>query len=310
MMLRVALVGLLLTFARTVSADVSPTRITVHHDGAEGPLPAPLTRFFTLGEPMAYVDWLCLETDRDRGSSVELPLARLSVLDDDGVPVGRWRSASGATHRFRAFHVALGNGATRYRYCTRVLPRGWGEDSVRFVATRDASRITAVAFAIDGDARGCEGVSCGVLAPRLAGFTYGATAASYGYVGIGAWSSAELVSGGLGLGVTRLRVSGALPLLYIAAGFPKSVRLSAQAGLAFPLTFASTPVEGGGSAIGPGLGAYWAQCLDLRTPIAPRLCLGAEVDATIEGVLRGGALDDVRPRLLFSWYVALGAGPR
>jgi hypothetical protein len=70
-----------------------------------------------------------------------------------------------------------------------------------------------------------------------------------------------------------------------------------------------TELREGGSAIGSGIGAYWAQCLELRTTVAPSLCLGAEIDGAVEGALRGGSLDDVRPRMLFAWYVALGLGP-
>jgi len=64
----------------------------------------------------------------------------------------------------------------------------------------------------------------------------------------------------------------------------------------------------GGSALGIGVGSYWAQCLELRTPVAPHVCVGAQIDGAVEGALRGGALDDVRPRLLFAWFVALGLG--
>lgn len=101
-----------------------------------------------------------------------------------------------------------------------------------------------------------------------------------------------------------------MPLLYITAGWPSSLRLSAQAGLALPVTVASTALEGGGSALGAGVGAYWAQCLEVRVTLAPRLCLGAEVDGAVEGALRGGALDDVGPRGIASWFVTLGIGPR
>ena len=107
--------------------------------------------------------------------------------------------------------------------------------------------------------------------------------------------------------MTRFRAAAFVPLLYITAGSPTALRFSAQAGLALPLTIASTEVDGGGSALGTGLGAYWAQCIELRTLVAPSLCLGAEIDGAVEGALRGGALDDVRPRVLFAWYVALGA---
>ncbi|CAN5171767.1 hypothetical protein BH09MYX1_BH09MYX1_08780 [soil metagenome] len=300
----------LLTASIPAAASETPTRITVHHDGSADPAVDAISRFFTLGEPMAYVDWLCLETNGDRGDAIELELARISVLDENGLKLGELTSASGTHHQFRAFHHALGNGAMRYRYCTRVLPRAWGEDSVRFVATGDASRTTRLIFAIDGDSRGCGGVTCGALEPKLAGFTYGSAAAAFSYGALGFWQSAELDAKGLGAGITRLRVTAFVPLLYIAAGFPKSVRLAAQAGFAFPITIASSMLEGGGSAIGTAIGAYWAQCLELRTAVVPRLCLGAEVDAALEGALRGGALDDVRPRLVFSWYLALGAGPR
>jgi hypothetical protein len=294
----------LLGGAHVAGASTAPIRVTAHHDGDSGPTTEPIRRFFTLGEPMAYVDWLCLETDRDLGASVEEELARFTVVDEAGVRLGHFTSASGARHFFRAFHVALGNGVVRHRYCTRVLPRAWREDAVRFVAERDATRTTELAFAVDGDTR-CNGVACGVLEPKWAGFTYGATAARFSWAGAGFWPSTELTGGTFAVNATRFRIGAFVPLLYVAAGHPKVVRLSAQAGFAFPITLASTP-SNGGSALGTAAGAYWAQCLEVRLPIAPQLCLGAEVDAAVEGVVRNGALDDVQPRLLLSWWLALG----
>ncbi len=285
-------------------AAVAPVRVTAHHDGSNGPTVEPIHRFFTLGEPLAYVDWLCLETDRDLGATIEEELARFSVVDESGMRLGAFTSASGARHVFRAYHVALGNGATRFRYCTRVLPRAWTEESLRFVAERDATRTTGLAFAVDGDTR-CNGVACGTLEPKWAGFTYGASATRFSWAGAGFWPSTELVGGSFSANATRFRVAAFVPLLYIAAGHPKVVRLSAQAGLALPLTLASTAKDGG-SALGTAVGAYWAQCLELRLPVTPQLCLGTEIDAAVEGVVRSGALDDLQPRLVMSWWLALG----
>lgn len=302
-----ALAVLLLT--AHAHADFSPSRVTVNHDGAEGPSPQPITQFFTVGEPLAYVDWLCLESERDLGAEVVVRLSRITALDESGVALGGFTSASGADHAFSAHHVPIGNGLSRYRYCTRVLPREWRADAVRFAAEHDASRVTGVSFAVDGDSR-CAGAECGRLAPRLTGFTYGASAAAFSQATFGFWQSAELSSAGLGPGVTRFRLGASVPLLYITVGWPKSLRLAAHAGFTFPVTVASSALEGGGSALGAAVGAYWAQCLELRAPLVPRVCLGAEVDAALEGAMRGGALDDVRPRALFSWFLALGLGPR
>ena len=306
--------ALVLILAAPTVARAEPTAVSVHNDGPAGP-GMPLATFFTNGDPLAYVDWLCLDADHDEGAELDVTLARITVLDEDGAPLGYFTSASGLQHRFRAFQAAsdgAADGAARVRYCTRVLPRAWREDAVRFVRDddRDASRTTRVTFAIDGDPRGCSGQACGALTPRFTGFTYGASAARFSYGSVGFWRGSSIERGGLGDGVTRLRVAAFVPLLYITAGWPTSLRLSAQAGLALPVTVASTPVEGGGSALGAGAGAYWAQCLELRVTLAPRLCLGAEIDGAVEGALRGGALDDVGPRAIASWFVALGIGPR
>ena len=307
MKLRVAPLLALVLAVPPAFAGATPFAVTAHHDGAAGPTVEPIRRFFTLGEPMAYVDWLCLETDRDLGATLDEELSRFTVADESGVRLGHFASASGAHHVFHAFHVPLGNGATRFRYCTRVLPRAWREDAIRFVPERDATRTTGLAFAVDGDTR-CNGIACGVLEPKWAGFTYGSAAARFAWAGLGFWPSTDLDGGSFAVTATRFRVAGFVPLLYIGAGHPKSVRLSAQAGFAFPLTVAST-VLSGGSALGTAVGAYWAQCLELRLPVVPQLCIGAEVDGAVEGVLRAGALDDVRPRLVLSWWVALGASP-
>ena len=169
--------------------------------------------------------------------------------------------------------------------------------------------VRRVIFALDGDSRGCSGTQpCGALVPRFTGFAYGAAAARFTYGALGFWRTAELRGGELDGGVTRLRAAAFLPLLYITAGSPTSLRLTAQAGVALPITIASTELRQGGSAVGTGIGAYWAQCLELRAPVAPNVCIGAELDGAVEGALRGGALDDVRPRLLFAWFVALGLG--
>jgi hypothetical protein len=294
----------LLTSTASARAEGEPASIAVHSDGTDGPLAPALTRFFTTGEPLAYVDWLCLGTEADVGPFLDLELARLTALDQDGAVLGHFTTQSGARHRFRPFH-----GASGHRYCTRVLPRAWTDDSVRFVAARDAARVTRVTFALDGDSRGCRGGGpCGALAPRLTGFAYGSAAARFTYGSLGFWRSAELDGGELGIGVTRLRAAAFVPLLYITAGSPTSLRFSVQAGVALPVTIASTELRDGGSALGTGIGAYWAQCLELRTPVAPNLCAGAEIDGAVEGALRGGALDDVRPRMIFAWYVALGLG--
>ncbi len=312
LLLTLACIAALITVSARAAAEVAPTAVAVHADGKDGPLSAALGRFFTQGEPLAYVDWLCLGTEADVGPSLDLELARLTVLADDGDVLGHFTSRSGLRHRFRPFHVAptVPSAAVRYRYCTRVLPRAWTEDSVRFVATRDASRVARVTFAIDGDSRGCNSaLPCGSLEPRLTGFAYGSSAARFTYGAVGFWRTAELRSGSLDGGVTRLRAAAFVPLLHISAGSPTALRLSAQAGIALPLTIASTELREGGSAIGTGIGAYWAQCLELRTAVVPSLCLGAEIDGAVEGALRGGSLDDVRPRMLFAWYVALGLGP-
>lgn len=312
LLLALACVAALLTTSARAAAEVAPSSVTVHADGKDGPLPAALGRFFTQGEPLAYVDWLCVGTDADVGPSLDLELARLTVLADDGDVLGHFASQSGLRHRFRPFHVApsVSNAAVKYRYCTRVLPRAWTEDSVRFVATHDASRVTRVTFAVDGDSRGCNSARpCGSLEPRFTGFAYGSGAARFTYGALGFWRTAELRGGALDGGVTRLRAAAFVPLLHISAGSPSALRLSAQAGIALPLTIASTELREGGSAIGTGIGVYWAQCLELRTTVAPSLCLGAEIDGAVEGALRGGSLDDVRPRMLFAWYVALGLGP-
>jgi len=168
---------------------------------------------------------------------------------------------------------------------------------VRFVTTRDASQVSRVVFGLDGDSRGCRGTrACGELAARFTGFSYGAAATRFTYASVGFWRGAELEHGALEGGVTRFRVAAFVPLLSITAGSPTSVRLSAQAGVALPITVASTELRDGGSALGAGMGAYWAQCLELRTLVAPNLCVGAEVDGAVEGAQRGGALHDVRPR--------------
>jgi hypothetical protein len=306
-----ACASLCLLLAAPVLARAEPTAVSVYNDGPAGP-GRQLATFFTNGEPLAYVDWLCLDADHDEGAELDVALARISVLDEDGTPLGHFTSASGLQHRFRAFPVAPGDGVARARYCTRVLPRAWSDDAVRFVLEhdRDASRTTRVVFTLDADVRGCNGHACGALTPRFTGFTYGASAARFSYGSIGFWRGSSIEHGGLGEGVTRLRVAAFVPLLYITAGSPSSLRLSAQAGLALPITLASTALEGGGSALGAGAGAYWAQCVDLRVTLAPRLCLGAEIDGAAEGALRGGALDDVRPHAIVSWFVALGIGPR
>jgi hypothetical protein len=169
--------------------------------------------------------------------------------------------------------------------------------------------VTRVTFAVDGDSRGCSSASpCGSLEPRFSGFAYGSAAARFAYGAVGFWRTAELRDGALDGGVTRLRAAAFVPLLHISVGSPTALRLSAQAGIALPFTIASTELREGGSAIGTGIGAYWAQCLELRTNVAPTLCLGAEIDGAVEGALRSGSLDDVRPRMLFAWYVALGLG--
>ena len=298
----------LLTPATTAFADAKPSSVTIHSNGTGGPLTTSLPSFFTLGDPLAFVDWLCLGTDGDLGPTLDMELARLTVQDDDGNAIGHFASQSGAHHRFRAFHDVPAAGVSKFRYCTRVLPRAWSEESVRFVTTRDASRISRATFALDGDSRGCEAAQpCGALPPRFTGFAYGSASARFTYGALGFWRGANLEGGTLGRGVTRFRAAAFVPLLYITAGSPTALRFSAQAGLALPLTIASTEVDGGGSALGTGLGAYWAQCIELRTLVAPSLCLGAEIDGAVEGALRGGALDDVRPRVLFAWYVALGA---
>ena len=311
LLLALACVAALLTTSAHAFADVTPVAVTVHGDGNDTPLPAAIERFFTQGEPLAYVDWLCLATDADVGPSLDLELARLTVLAEDGDVVGHFASRSGLRHRFRPFHVVptVASAAVRYRYCTRILPRAWTDDSVRFVATRDASRVTRVTFAVDGDSHGCSSaMPCGSLEPRLTGFAYGSAAARFSYGTLGFWRTAELRGGALDGGVTRLRAAAFVPLLHISAGSPTALRFSAQAGLALPFTIASTELREGGSAIGSGIGAYWAQCMELRTPVAPNLCLGAEIDGAVEGALRGGSLDDVRPRMLLAWYVALGLG--
>ena len=304
LLLTLACIVALVTVSVRAAADVAPTSVTLHADGTDGPAAASLGRFFTQGEPLAYVDWLCLGTDADVGPWLDLELTRLGVLDEDGEPIGHFTSQSGLRHRFRQFH-----GAATYRYCTRVLPRAWRDDAVRFVVTRDASRVTRVTLAFDGDSRGCSGaLPCGSLAPRLTGFAYGTAAARFTYGALGFWRTAELRGGDLDGGVTRFRAAAVVPLLHISAGSPTSLRLSAQAGIALPITLASTELREGGSALGAGIGAYWAQCLELRTPVAPKVCIGVEVDGAVEGALRKGSLDDVRPRMIFAWYVALGLG--
>lgn len=308
-LLAIAIAVTLLMSATKGFAYTEPSSMTVHSDGGGVPLAASLPSFFTLGDPLAFVDWLCLGTDSDLGPSLDMDLARLTVQDEDGNAVGRFASQSGAHHRFRPYHHAGAEGVVTFRYCTRVLPRAWSEESVRIVTTRDASRLSRATFALDGDSRGCrQAQPCGALTPRLTGFAYGSASARFTYGALGFWQSAELEGGTLGRGVTRFRAAAFVPLLYLSAGSPTALRVSAQAGLALPITIASTDVEGGGSALGAGLGAYWAQCFELRTPVAPSLCLGAQIDGAVEGALRGGALDDVRPRIIFAWYVALGAG--
>lgn len=135
-----------------------------------------------------------IRTDADVGPFLDLELARFAVLDQEGARLGQFISRSGARHRFRPFHATSG-----HRYCTRVLPRAWADDSVRFAAARDGARVTRVTFALDGDSRGCRGSEpCGALAPRLTGFAYGAAAARFTYGSLGFWRTAELDGAELG----------------------------------------------------------------------------------------------------------------
>ena len=297
--------------ARAQVPQFRPTSISVRHDGkVSGPSGDALAHFGPLGDPFAYIDWLCLESADDLGPSVSVDLRDVSVVGDGRV-VGGFASASGDAHELRAYRLA-GDAGPR-AYCAHIRPRAYDVDTVRFVALADTHRLSRLQFAYRGDTRGCvaprdgAATDCGSLSPAFGSFTYGGTATSFAYVALSRAASMNLGEQSAA-DVTRLRLSGFLPLLYIGAGSPTSLHLSAEAGFALPVTLSSTTTRGG-RLLGFGFGPYWAQCLNLRTAVAPRVCAGVELDAVLEGVTTpSGAFDGLAPHVVASWFVSVGVG--
>jgi hypothetical protein len=291
-----------------------PLAITLRHDSASGPA-GEVTHFGQLGEPLAYTDWLCIEAPSDRGDSLTLDLRDISVMGDEGQRVGRFVSAGGNLHTFRAY--PLGQGAERfYEYCAHIRPSAWSTDTLRFVPESDAHRLVRLDFAWRGDTAGCaaagsERRGCGSLTPNAGGFAYGGAAVLYFWLGVSRAQSSYLGEGGaaLGPGITRLRLAAYWPLLYLSFGTMRTFAISAEAGFALPVTVASTAAPAGGGVVGFGFGPYWAQCLSIRAPVAPRICAGAELDGAIEGATTTrSALDDLALHAVASWFVSVGVG--
>ncbi len=291
-----------------------PLRITVRHDSYESGAAAQVVHFGALGEPLAYIDWLCVETSSDLGESLMVDLRDLAAMGDEGQRVGHFVSASGNTHSFRAFHHREREGRV-FQYCAHIRPNEWSTDTVRFVADGETHRLARLDFAWKGDTAGCvsksgEPAECGSLTPNVVGFTYGPSALSYWSLGLGRAQSSYLGEDGnvIGRGAVRLRLSAYLPLLYLAIGSTKTLATSVEAGFAIPLTLASTPSVAGGSLMGLGFGPYWASCLVLRSTVAPRICAGVEVDGVLEGSSKGGTLDEIAPHVAVSWFLSVGLG--
>ena len=299
----------------SLASATEPLAITVRQDSyASGPS-TQLTHFGVLGEPLAYIDWLCVETPTDLGEARVFDLRDISLIGDDGQRVGRFVSASGNAHSFRAFHHNTRDGHV-YQYCAHIRPNEWATDTIRFVALGDTRRLTELDFAWSGDTSGCvsktgEPIACGALTPKATGFAYGPAALSHGWLGLARAESSYWGESGsaLGVGVARLRLSAYLPLLYLAVGSNRTLAFSAEAGFAIPWTIASTTSPGGGSLMGFGFGPYWAQCLVLRSTVAPRICGGVEIDGVLEGSMKsGGPLDELAPHAVASWFVSVGLG--
>lgn len=283
------------------------------HDG--GPQPVVYNRFSVAGHALAYLDWLCVEVDRELGPSWTVSLADLGVLDGDGRELGSFQSASGLRHNLRAY-VHTVEGVAHRRYCTRILPREDREDAVRFVPAPNVPRTyDRLELTWRKDRRGCrssegQGKNCGSLRPALGSFTFGHPAMEYSHLSLGRWQSTELTLSGATNDAARLRIAGMMPLLMITAFAPVGLQLSAEAGFMVPFTVghhANTSLTVSADTLGIGLGTYWAQCLNLRGPITPKLCVGASLELVAEGALNNPTVP-FGPHVLAGWFVTLGAG--
>lgn len=303
----------LLCWTSMASAN-EPLAITLRQDSSDSGPSEPIKHFGALGEPIHVGDWLCVETPSDLGEALVIDLRDVSVTGDEGQRVGRFVSASGNIHSFRAFHRNTRDGRL-YQYCAHIRPHEWATDTIRFVDESDTHRLAWLEFAWNGDTSGCasksgEPVGCGTLTPSVGGFAYGSTAMSYWWLGLSRAQSSYFgeSTGALGLGITRLRLSAYLPLLYLSVGSTKTLALSTEAGVALPWTIASTTSLTGGSLMGLGIGPYAAECVVLRSVIAPRICGGVELDGVLEGSMKAGPLDELAPHAVASWFLSFGLG--
>ncbi len=288
------------------AAQTAPRGISLHHDGQGGPTGAPLERFGTLGEPFAYMDWLCVGVSSDVGPTLALHLADLDVTNEHGERLGAFVSRSGTTHELRAFHEA-GPLGPRYRYCAPLRPREDSVSSVRFAAEASRTkRLEKVVLGVRGDRQGCEGDSgstaCGELLPTRATFTYGANATSFSSVSMAYARAVDLSGPAVG---TQARVLLQMPLLVVSAGSTRHLAVELDAGLAIPLVLAGADARSGF-----GLGAFWSQCVVARFAVVPRLCIGVSLDAMVDARMTGSRIEDTAARAMGAWFVSLGFGAR
>ncbi len=306
-----ALFGLLfgLALAGESSAQTTTRSLSLHHDGPKGPVVAPLGRFGTLGEPLAYMDWLCVGVSSDLGPTLSVRLTDLDVTNERGERLGSFVSKSGTWHELRAFHVRAASGTPEvFRYCTPVRPREDSETSVRFVADdAHTKRLEKVVLGIRGERNGCEDPNgrpsaCGELSPTRATFTYGASATAFSSIAVAYARAADLTGPAIG---TQARVLLQMPLLVVSAGSTRHFALELDAGVSIPLVLAATDARPGF-----GLGAFWSQCLVARFAVVPRACVGVSLDAMVDGRVTGSRIEDPAPRAVGSWFVSLGFGAR
>lgn len=298
-----------LCLSRESAAQTAPRGLSLHHDEKTSPASAPLTRFGTLGEPLAYMDWLCIRVAGDLGATLSVRLADLDVTNERGERLGNFVSKSGTSHELRAFHVrATPESPEVFRYCTPVRPREDSEASVRFVADdAHTKRLEKVVLGIRGERNGCEdangqSAACGELLPTRATFTYGASATAFSSISMAYARAADLSGPAIG---TQARALLQMPLLVVSAGSTRHFALELDAGVSIPLVLAATDARPGF-----GLGAFWSQCLVARFAVVPRACIGVSLDAMVDARVVGSRIEDPAPRAVGSWFVSLGFGAR
>ncbi len=291
----------------------SPVSIALHHDVHAAPGDDPIDRFGVTGEPLAYMDWLCVTFDRDAGRDVELDLDEISARDELGRPLGRFVAGSGRFHRFTKFPLR-----GTHRYCARIRNDHRRVDAVQFAPDASAPwRYSRVVFAWRGDTSGCarNGTRehCGELRPALASFAYAGAAIQYAHLDVGRWQTSTVdVNRGLVDPIARYRVTGFLPLWLTAIGSPAGFQSVLETGLDLPITFASEGAFGNGtvprSYVGFGLGLYLAQCVAVRAAVTPRICAGLDAELVVDAVIQSGIVTATEPRFIGGWFVSIGAG--